>query len=153
MKETIFVTITVLILLLAAACGRPRHQEPPPTEELSSVEEYALGEAYPAEELAEEPPEEPPQIIPIYIPAEIVMCDIRCFNPDGYVSTDYDSPIPLDLAAQFFAQMCALYVADNGYLWGRTLHTPFMFVYPATRHVVANQQDSIGILSKKAMYM
>ena len=60
----------------------------------------------------------------------------------------HDIPICLILAAQLFAELCELFTQDNGYLWGKPLHTPFIFLYPNTRDIVANQPDSLGILTR-----
>jgi len=59
------------------------------------------------------------------------------------------SSIPIDLAAQFFAELEALHASDNGYLWGVDLRVPFIFVDPQTRNMVANQPDNRGILTKQ----
>jgi len=90
-------------------------------------------------------PEHTPQA---HLPEENLAHTHTCFNPENQEPTQYNSPIPLELAAQFFAELCALFTADDGYLWGAHLHTPFMFLYPATRDIVVNQPDSTGILTR-----
>jgi hypothetical protein len=42
-----------------------------------------------------------------------------------------------------------LHEADNSYLWGVPLHTPFIFLDTETRIIVANQPDADGIFEKQ----
>jgi len=60
-----------------------------------------------------------------------------------------ESVIPINLAAQYFSELHALHEEDGGALWGVSLHTPFVFVDPETREIVASHPDSHGILLKQ----
>ncbi|MCL2170027.1 MAG: hypothetical protein FWB74_08405 [Defluviitaleaceae bacterium] len=64
------------------------------------------------------------------------------------VEQQFESSIPLDFAEDIFAQMQALWDADNGDLWGFSLHAPAMFACAITRHVVANMPDPLGALTR-----
>jgi len=73
-------------------------------------------------------------------------------HEDKYGSIQVESPtfsIPVDLAAQFFAELEALHTNDDSYLWGLDLRVPFIFVDPETRDIVANRPDDRGILTKR----
>ena len=106
--------------------------------------------AYVYEETQPEPDDEP--LIegdePTIEELAFVQCDRRCFNPDAHLDNlpPEDLPICINLAAQFFTELCALFTQDGGYLWGQSLHTPYIFLCPDTRYIVANQPDSLGIL-------
>ncbi|HEY2323172.1 MAG TPA: hypothetical protein VGJ82_09960 [Thermoanaerobaculia bacterium] len=56
------------------------------------------------------------------------------------------APIPLDAARRTFDDVRIASDEDGGRLWGRPLYGPILFVDPQTRYVVANQQDSSGVL-------
>ena len=59
-------------------------------------------------------------------------------------------PIPADLAKLVFTQAHALAAKDGGALWGQSLAGPLVFVDPATRAVVANQDGAQGGLHEEA---
>lgn len=52
------------------------------------------------------------------------------------------SPIDLDQARAYFAEVRHLGDADNGKLWGRRVDGPILFVDPQSRQIVANMPDS-----------
>jgi len=67
------------------------------------------------------------------------------YLPPTYIVTPaHESTIPIDVAADFFSQMDAIWDEDDGDLWGFHLGVPFMFADPISRHVVANTPDLYG---------
>lgn len=64
-----------------------------------------------------------------------------------FLPTQQAGAIDLELAERAFAQAEALSAADGGALWGVPLYGPMLLVDPATRQVVANQQDGAGTLT------
>jgi hypothetical protein len=52
------------------------------------------------------------------------------------------SPIDLDQARAYFAEVRHLGEADNGKLWGKRVDGPMLFVDPQSRQIVANMPDS-----------
>ncbi|MDD5541561.1 MAG: hypothetical protein PHX83_00125 [Acidobacteriia bacterium] len=58
-----------------------------------------------------------------------------------------DSPIDLQLAAQYFDEAHTLCTQDGGHLWGISLCGPMLFIEGATRYVVANEAGSEGLLT------
>ena len=52
------------------------------------------------------------------------------------------SPIDLDQARAYFAEVRHLGDVDNGKLWGKRVDGPMLFVHPQSRQVVANMPDS-----------
>jgi len=57
-----------------------------------------------------------------------------------------ESVIPADAARAVFAEAATLCAADDGRLWGASLCGPVLLVDPATRAVVASQNDPSGTL-------
>jgi len=57
------------------------------------------------------------------------------------------SPIDTEKAYKIFQETKALCLKDNGMLWGRTLIVPLIFVDPHTGFIVANQDDTMGLLT------
>jgi len=140
----------LFVLFLLSSCGRQSDAlEYMPTEIVEDsiiITEYVpedklLGEAEYEHESEAEPEIEPkpePEPIP----------NVPCFYYGNGEYIENDFPLLLDLVTQFFAEYCALATADAGYLWGRSLHTPFIFLHTETRSIVANQPDSLGILTR-----
>ena len=56
------------------------------------------------------------------------------------------TPIPIDVAAHYFAEARALCTADGGALWGVSLCGPIMFVDAPSRRIVASEADAKGAL-------
>lgn len=56
------------------------------------------------------------------------------------------SPINLDYARAYFAELREIGVADAGKMWGRPLDGPMLFADPVTRSVAANMPDLGGAL-------
>jgi len=133
-----------LTLFFAAGCDSSVQ------EEYSLAEEGMQPDVYsPLYEPYSEPDQTTPDSsdnTPIII--ETFVSDMRCFTPMYDEQIEHDIPICLILAAQLFAELCELFAQDNGYLWGKHLHIPFIFLYPNTRDIVANQPDSLGILTR-----
>lgn len=59
------------------------------------------------------------------------------------------SPIDTEQAYKIFKETKALCIKDNGMLWGRTLIVPLIFVDPLTGFIVANEDDTMGLLTPK----
>jgi len=139
----LFVTIIAWSLLFLSGCGAGTQQT------ADSLPDHVY------EEIPIEPEEEPhneveePAVEPVVETLSVIEGDHICFKQEYFVDDipPYDFPICINLAAQFFAELCALFTQDGGYLWGRHLHTPFIFLCTDTRAIVANQQDSLGILT------
>lgn len=55
------------------------------------------------------------------------------------------SPIDLDQARTYFAEVRHLGQVDNGTLWGKRVDGPMLFVDPQSRQIVANMPDSANI--------
>ncbi|MEE8134902.1 MAG: hypothetical protein V3T56_07585 [Gemmatimonadales bacterium] len=68
---------------------------------------------------------------------------------DGRIAREQDTPIPLEWARQYFAEVERASRADGRRLWGVDLYGPIMFVDRATRFISANQQDSSRILTER----
>lgn len=58
-----------------------------------------------------------------------------------------ERPIELPWARQYFAEVDSVSAADGGALWGVPLAGPMLFVDRASRFVVANTADTLGILA------
>ena len=71
------------------------------------------------------------------------------YNRDCEEPPPFESSIPLDTAAAYFAKMQAIWDEDGGALWGLPLHAPLMFADPITRHAVANMPDPDGFLQRQ----
>jgi len=56
---------------------------------------------------------------------------------DGILS--FEPVIPLNIAADLFAQVHAIWDADDGDLWGVPLHAPLIIGCPITRHAVLSE--------------
>jgi len=54
------------------------------------------------------------------------------------------TPIPIEYARSYFAELEDIGRADGGRMWGRPLHGPMLFVDPVTRTLVANMPDAEG---------
>jgi len=155
-KYRMFTAITLLIISLAfviTGCGANERceNEADAQEETPYYDSYTASMEYIADvaDISEETPEDG-----IYEPNDELPQEIRCHNPieTGYAHNEdkqYAASIPLDLAAYFFTRLCALFDADNGYLWGGPLHTPFIFLDLATRYIVANQPDPAGRFERR----
>ncbi|MCL2218142.1 MAG: copper amine oxidase N-terminal domain-containing protein, partial [Defluviitaleaceae bacterium] len=76
----------------------------------------------------------------LWIPYEYA---VRIFAVDVPV-VQFESSIPLDIAADLLAETAALWDADAGELWGFHLHAPLMIADPLTRHAVTNMPDPEG---------
>jgi len=63
-------------------------------------------------------------------------------------TAQFESSIPLDVATDLFAQMQAIWDADDGELWGFHLQSPFIIADPITRHAVANMPDPHGYFQR-----
>jgi hypothetical protein len=59
------------------------------------------------------------------------------------------SPIDLDQARVYFAELRHLGEVDGGRLWGRRVDGPMLFVDPQSRQVVANMRDSSDLLREQ----
>ena len=71
----------------------------------------------------------------------------RCnyiYFPGYSYNGEYAATIPLATAAYLFSRLCELFAADGGYLWGKPLHTPYIFLDVETRAIVANKQNKYG---------
>jgi len=128
----------LLMLFLLSACGGqpviPGYALEEIVEDNDDITEYI----HVAMPFAEHEPVQEAEPIP----------NISCFSYGHEELIDYDFPIPLYLVTQFFAEFCTLATADGGYLWGHSLHVPFIFLHTETRSIVANQPDSLGILAR-----
>ena len=69
-------------------------------------------------------------------------------TPTQSVKT-HESSIPLDLAAEYFDKVRAIWDEDDGKLWGVPLHAPLVFADTITRHLVADTQDPMGNLQRQ----
>ena len=69
--------------------------------------------------------------------------DTIVYSEDG-ASELNTSPIDHDMARYLFDRLDELWDADDGYLWGRSLHAPFVIADTQTRYAVANMADVDG---------
>lgn len=145
MRKKLLITFAILLTTTLTGCGNT--PDPTPCETLlpKRVEEYREDPHpdYPT------PADEPsPEIIiqPDFPTQEEPTPE----DPDPWGTAQYLhlSSIPLNIAAGFFAELDQLHTRDGGQLWGVYLHTPFIFVDPGSRDIVANQPDPYGILTK-----
>jgi len=156
------IVLFLLVLFLLSSCGRQPDVPEYVSEEILEGDEI-ITEYLPEDNSLDEPeyeyePEPEPETEPEYKPKPeseykpepepLPIPNVPCFNHGNEEHIEYDFPLPLELVAQFFAEHCALATADAGYLWGRSLHTPFIFLHTETRRIVANQPDSLGILTR-----
>ncbi|MCL2427286.1 MAG: hypothetical protein FWD05_13235, partial [Oscillospiraceae bacterium] len=138
MKKSLSIFLIMLLIVAIVGCGaQPYHDTPVYTKQVpESIPE-------PVETVeADEPCE-----IEISTEEEFEQfSQNRCFDPtiSDEASSEVSSSLPLDIIADYFAQMCAVFTQDGGELWGTCLHTPFIFVDPLTRHAVANQSFPEG---------
>jgi hypothetical protein len=67
----------------------------------------------------------------------------------GKINESYFTP---ERAGYYFNKVGEICRKDNGSLWGKNLSGPLMFVDRNTRKIIANKQDSDGILKLKDNY-
>lgn len=75
----------------------------------------------------------------------VVMVATACvtyLGDDEYYA--FDSTIPIDIVAGFFAAADEIWDEDDGELWGFHLRAPLMFADPISRHAVTNMPDPYG---------
>lgn len=60
-----------------------------------------------------------------------------------------DSYFTTEKALQYFSSIEQICREDSGKLWGENLYGPLMFVDRATRRIMANQPDAVGLLRGK----
>jgi len=59
------------------------------------------------------------------------------------------TPLSAAIALHYFQEAHAASEIDGGKLWGARVYGPLLFVDPVTHHVVANQADHEGLLTKE----
>ena len=60
-----------------------------------------------------------------------------------------ESVIPLDMALRYFQKLETVWDAENGEIWGTSLHAPVLIVCAETRDAVANMPDTQGRLIRQ----
>jgi len=156
MRTTIII-FTMLLILLTAGCGRQTgivYDEAFQTNDTCFITEIPQYNSVSLEYLSTKD-DATEDTATEDIPTEDASSENTSTEdiPTEVYTEDEPSPplsaIPLDYAARFFAEFDALHTEDNGELWGVYLHTPFIFVDPDTRNIVANRPDPQGILVKE----
>jgi hypothetical protein len=76
---------------------------------------------------------------------------LLCLGLFHYVKTDgnHETSIDVNLASQYFEELKNILDKDNGWLWGVNLYGKVLFVDPASRVIVANQQNKLNTFKKE----
>ncbi len=69
--------------------------------------------------------------------------------PSGKAGASQEASIDIDLASRYFEELKEISEKDNGRLWRVNLYGKVLFVDPASRAVVANQQNMLNTFKKR----
>ena len=81
-------------------------------------------------------------------PVFVIIIASLLFACSSKAQTEVINP---EQAAAFFKEAKEITTKDNGKIWGLSLYGPMMFVDPATRQVVANEEGN-GLKKEDDVY-
>jgi hypothetical protein len=79
----------------------------------------------------------------------VVSCILALGFAAGHIDSAEGDKIDVTRAEQYFSEVRSQCELDGGRLWGVSLCAPMLFIHPETRQVVANMQDSAGLLNRQ----